>query len=630
MKKLRTLSGLCLGTALLSLPATAFAQEDETIVIEDYVPYEEMIVVTGTRVTQGGAQDIEFFRESVEDGRLPAPGAVTSEGLLSTHDMVLDRKAPCEQLFCLSVEAVKADMISAPDMPAFMGLGFATNISAETWERAPLTLMAVVDTSGSMGGEPLELAIASMKETVAHLRPGDRFGLAQFASVTDVVLPVTEITPDRSKILDAIDSLTSGGSTSMEEGLELAFKTAKAAKAGFKGTTRVMLFTDEQPNVGDTHAESFIGMARAASGDGIGLTTIGVADHFGADLANQVSASRGGNLFYAENQEAVKRLFGQEFDFLVTEVAHDLKVKIKPAKGVKVAEVFGLPGDELTYKRSGEISFTIPSVFLSAKGGGIFMSLEGDVSGARNLAKISLSYVGAQDKKRGGETVMVSGLSEQASPGMALGQLLSDEYKIIQAASAAGMYGEDLNTALARTEEFGARLAALGDAAPDGELDLINNVAEILQDRIDNPEKKPAFAGRDTPLSITPLDVSDLRSYKQIMADRGVYGSWRVKRVKPVATSSILRTGSIDLRKGDLLSFNLNEDTYDETETFNARRINPRYGEPAYEVESMYVNDEDKTITLYKSDIKFKYRKRKDQLILYPEDTGLVMTLERT
>jgi hypothetical protein len=43
----------------------------------------------------------------------------------------------------------------------------------------------------------------------------------------------------------------------------------------FDGTTRVMLFTDEQPNVGRTDATSFAAMAEEASRGGIGLTTIG-------------------------------------------------------------------------------------------------------------------------------------------------------------------------------------------------------------------------------------------------------------------------------------------------------------------------------------------------------------------
>jgi len=54
-------------SALYSAPSTAQDDEDE-------------IVVTGSRiaVTQGGAQDIEYFKTSLENGYLPTPSAITS------------------------------------------------------------------------------------------------------------------------------------------------------------------------------------------------------------------------------------------------------------------------------------------------------------------------------------------------------------------------------------------------------------------------------------------------------------------------------------------------------------------------------------------------------------------------
>ena len=44
-----------------------------------------------------------------------------------------------------------------PQARHLVGVGFATNIDEKKWRRDPVNLIAVVDKSGSMDGEPLEL-----------------------------------------------------------------------------------------------------------------------------------------------------------------------------------------------------------------------------------------------------------------------------------------------------------------------------------------------------------------------------------------------------------------------------------------------------------------------------------------
>src|SRR5690606_30909337 len=149
----------------------------------------------------------------------------------------------------------------------------------------------------------------------------------------------------REQVLASIDQIHSAGSTAMEEGLRVGYDLARRTRAKFRGSTRVMLFTDERPNVGATEAESFMGMARQASASGIGLTTVGVGTHFGAELATAISNVRGGNLVFFPNPADMQARFQREFDTLVTELAHDFKLTIKPRSGSEIAGVYGLPGD---------------------------------------------------------------------------------------------------------------------------------------------------------------------------------------------------------------------------------------------------------------------------------------------
>ena len=96
----------------------------------------EEVVTTGFRVSQGGAQDINFFRGEVAFARIPHPDTLTAEGLMSEHDIVFAGIDSCRQLFCLTGEASRAELIAVPGARYLAGVGFATNLDQEKWRRA--------------------------------------------------------------------------------------------------------------------------------------------------------------------------------------------------------------------------------------------------------------------------------------------------------------------------------------------------------------------------------------------------------------------------------------------------------------------------------------------------------------
>lgn len=568
---------------------------------EDQVIRQQSVVVTGSyiRVTQGGAQDIRFFRDTVADGEMPAPGAITSEGLLSEHDLLLATTGRCDQLFCLNAEAMDADLVSYPEADYLLGLGFDTNLTYDSWERDPLTIIAVVDNSGSMNGDPLDIARASMKEVLANLRPGDRMGVIKYGSTTEVVMPVSDVETSRNDIITAIDGIYSNGSTKMEAGLRLGFDTAFNSQSGFDGTTRVILFTDEQPNVGDTDAEGFIGMARAAAERHVGLTTVGVADHFGAELANQVSAAQGGNLFYVPTRADIVPVFGKDFDLLVTELARNLKMRIEPAAGMKIEHVFGVPGETLEYHYSGGVSLEIPSVFLSSNGGGIFMTLSGEPSSDAGLADISLSYVESKSRNQGEDRLQATLPAAELSEGLQLASLLVDEFGILQSAAETSMFGLGQEDTLLLAERFAERLEAFPVVLPEKEHQLLSDVTGIMRNN------GPRFAHQEGSVEEPRLN-----------------GAWKITGIRDRQYSPV-GPMRINLEKGDYIALDLLEDM------FNARRFSPRRGDPEFEVESLWVDTDNRQITLYESDLIFNYRVDGDKLYLTPENTDLRITLQR-
>lgn len=431
------------------------------------------IVVTGSmRVTAGGAQDVKFARREMIDGRVPHPDTITAEGLLSEHDLTLPSAANCDRLLCLVAEATRAELPTLPHARYLVGLGFASNLDAATWRRKPLNLVAVIDKSGSMSGEPLALVKRSLRGLVASLRPGDQLSIVLYGDRSHVHLPPTRASAmNLERILRAVDAIESAGSTNMEEGLRVGYALARETLRRYEGITRVALFTDERPNVGRTDADSFIAMARAASADGIGLTTIGVGVQFDSGLATALSSTRGGNLFFLDSAAAADALFTEELDYMVSELAHDLVVTLRPSAGFKIAGVYGVPGEVLGWQDESSVTVTVPTLFLSRQGGGLFVSLAQEdpvadlperprAAGSRLLA-VTHSYLplDASDAETGSLTVVAPGAGP--SDALALGHALVDEYLSLRAATAAHHIENDQHRAYAIVRDLHDRLEAI-------------------------------------------------------------------------------------------------------------------------------------------------------------------------
>jgi Ca-activated chloride channel family protein len=475
------LLALSLAALLIPLAANAQAPEDQQDELEE-------VITTGLRVGQGGAQDINFFRGEVAFARIPHPETLTAEGLLSEHDIVLPAAQECRQLFCLTGEAMRADLIAVPHAQYLAGIGFATMLDQRRWRRSPTNLIAVVDKSGSMDGEPLELVRQSLAEMARLMRNGDQLTIVLYGDRAHVHLPTQRVGPAIvGPVLRSIEQIESEGSTSMEAGLRLGYEIAAQTAPAFKGRTRLMLFTDERPNTDATDAESFMALAIEGSKRGYGLTTVGVGVQFDAELATEIGSVRGGNLYFLRDEQDVRTVFHDQFDYMLSELAHDLRLIITPRAGLKIAGVYGVPGELMGWQDDSTITVTIPTVFLDNRGGGIFFALAPESSASflppraaeGPLATASVTYL-PLDGAPGSDSIEIAMQPREPSRGMALGALLVDEFTVLHEATSAHYLRNDQETAFRLVDSFRDRLEASRMPGLDGERELIGALHERI------------------------------------------------------------------------------------------------------------------------------------------------------
>lgn len=549
------------------------------------VPHEvSEIAVTGMSVRQGGAQDINFFRGEIAQSRIPHPNDFTAEGLLGGHDIQLGTGTACEQLFCLTSESARADLIALPDAQYLVGLAFASNIDPKKWRRQPVNLVAVVDKSGSMSGQPLALVRQSLHEVLEQLGPKDQLSIVLYGDTAEVFMRPTRVTGEgRKSVASAIDRIASAGSTAMERGLSVGYQLAGESSAAFEGTTRVMLFTDERPNVGKTDAGSFMGMAIDASKNGVGLTTVGVGLQFGAELATRISSVRGGNLYFIRDEKDVKALYAGQLDYMVSELAHDLRVTIRPHAGYRIAGIYGVPGQLLGWQGQDAVDITIPTVFLSDKGGAVFFSLtkaEGaaflpasPVAANETIAAAEVTYLPVATRVAGKHAVKVPAPSSSTSAGMRLGHTLIDEFLALHKAVTAHYVQNDQEAAYQLVRTLAGRLKASPDKGLEGEREMVNGLDE-----------------RFTFLSGHSSEGAKRSNFVML------WGKWKV----------LDTDGETDYALGDILEFRPDN-------TLHVTYRKARDGELEEDVEYVYNNSQ---VMIPNDDMVFDYRVKEKSLSL--------------
>jgi Ca-activated chloride channel family protein len=326
----------------------------------------------GFGATPGGAQDIGLARRKIAEGIVPAAADFVAEGLYSEHDLPLEGPA-CDRVLCLRTATGIAPAIDTGRQEVFVQVGFSSNVDPATFRRKPLDVALVIDHSGSMAGEPMEAVKDAARKLVEKLDANDTFSLVIFDAGVDTLVKQGPI-GDRAELLRVIGTIEEDGGTCIECGLREGFKQLSTRPVDRERARRLFLFTDAMPNVGATGEGEFMTLLRGNSEEGRDTTVFGVNIAFGQELVTKISAVRGSNYFYLGSSEQTQKVFDEDFDFLVTPIAYDLRMALTPAEGFRVEKVYGVPGVDPGVS---EATLEVATVFLSRRRGAILARMTG-------------------------------------------------------------------------------------------------------------------------------------------------------------------------------------------------------------------------------------------------------------
>jgi Ca-activated chloride channel family protein len=329
---------------------------------------------TGVGASVGGAQDAGGFERNVERGYLPQPTDLTYEGVVHEHYFDVGGD-DCRRRVCPTAgTAVARDPLSNAT-ERYVAVGLDSGV--EEFERPPLDVVVVLDTSGSMSeglgeyaydgggdGERATKMAAAQSATVAmldRLRPGDRVGVVAYDDRARVVQPTRRVGGlDRERLRERVERTSAGGGTDLAAGMDDARDLlAPFAERGDRREQRVIYVTDAMPNV-NAGPDGLSGRLESHASQGIHATFVGVGVDFNSRLVETVGAVEGSNYYTVDSPSAFRERMTTGFRYMVTPLAYDLRLDVR-APGYEVTRTYGVPSGDRPSDGLVEVETLFPS-----------------------------------------------------------------------------------------------------------------------------------------------------------------------------------------------------------------------------------------------------------------------------
>jgi len=264
-------------------------------------------------------------RRFLAGGSLPPKNAVRIEEMINYFDYDYPSPSDLAQPFSVTTELGETPWDKTTRL---------LRVGLKGYEPAPgsrphANLVFLVDVSGSMASpDKLGLLKTSLKLLASELTANDRVSIVVYAGASGAVLEAAPGNASR-EISNALDSLSAGGSTHGEAGIEHAYRLADEHFIE-GGVNRVILATDGDFNVGLADADALIALIEKRRASGIALSTLGFGSgNYNDHLMEQLADAGNGAHAYIDTLNEARKVLVDELDATLLTVARDVKIQVE-------------------------------------------------------------------------------------------------------------------------------------------------------------------------------------------------------------------------------------------------------------------------------------------------------------
>src|SRR5262245_4764392 len=170
-------------------------------------------------------------------------------------------------------------------------------------EKPSLGMALVIDKSGSMQGDKIEMAKSAARSAAELLGNSDQVAIVAFDGAT-YVMSEMQSAGNKGRISDEISRIDAGGGTVMYPAMERAYEMLVATPARLK---HVIVLTDGISAPGD-----FLGLASTMQGARITCSTVAVGNDADKDLLEEIARTGQGRFYITDDPAAIPQIFAKE------------------------------------------------------------------------------------------------------------------------------------------------------------------------------------------------------------------------------------------------------------------------------------------------------------------------------
>jgi len=220
-------------------------------------------------------------------------------------------------------------------------------------DRRDFALVMVIDRSGSMAGEKIQMARQSAIQAIKSLKLGDVVGVVAFDTLPYWIVPITTLDENKNEIIRKINDLGQGGGTYAGVAMREVFNELLKRQMNIR--QHVVLISD-----GVTEEKDFVSLVKDMADHGITVSTVAIGPRADKEFMKKLKNAGKGEFYHVKDVKTLPNIILEDIEDSLKDV-NIIRSEFKPRVFEEHPMIKGIDPESLPVLKSYSLSKSKPS-----------------------------------------------------------------------------------------------------------------------------------------------------------------------------------------------------------------------------------------------------------------------------